>query len=222
MEELKNYIEQLKNQFTKMTDTNYCNLKTGEIFTLAEVNKYMTLKIEEFNIHRNAEVSFLARENGIEIEQRLINKRSNKKKKSKSKERFDRGEFNILYREEMVNFMALKLTLIEEGVFSRLCKFLHYPSNSVMINGNIPSIEILMNIMGIKERALRGHLKTLEQKEVIKLVNSGHKKVIYINPNYCASGKDLDIETLTMFGLVECDDRKIDEYLNMINEGGKN
>ena len=182
MKDLKEYIETLKEQFVQMTDTNYCNLTTGEVFTLAEVNKYMSRKIEEFNLMRNADVIRTARENGVEVEQRLINKRSKKKKSGKCKERYDKGDFNIIYREEMIGFMALKLTLIEEGVFSRLCKFLQYPTNCVMVNGNIPSIEVLMTIMDLKERALRGHLKTLEQKGVIKLVQSGHKKAIYVNP----------------------------------------
>ncbi len=213
MEDLKEYIENLKEQFVQMTDTNYCNLATGEVFTLAEVNKYMSKKIEEFNILRNADVLKTARENGIEVEQRLINKRSKKKKSGKCKERYDRGDFNIIYREEMINFMALKLTLIEEGVFSRLCKFLQYPTNCVVINGNIPSIEILTTIMDLKERALRGHLKTLEQKGVIKLIQSGHKKAIYVNPQYCSTGKDLDIDTLKMFNLIECDNEKVESYL---------
>lgn len=213
MEDLKVYIENLKEQFVQMTDTNYCNLATGEVFTLAEVNKYMSKKIEEFNILRNADVLKTARENGIEVEQRLINKRSKKKKSGKCKERYDRGDFNIVYREEMINFMALKLTLIEEGVFSRLCKFLQYPTNCVVINGNIPSIEILTTIMDLKERALRGHLKTLEQKGVIKLIQSGHKKAIYVNPQYCSTGKDLDIDTLKMFNLIECDNEKVESYL---------
>lgn len=213
MEDLKEYIEKLKEQFVQMTDTNYCNLTTGEVFTLAEVNKYMSRKIEEFNLMRNADVIRTARENGVEVEQRLINKRSKKKKSGKCKERYDKGDFNIIYREEMIGFMALKLTLIEEGVFSRLCKFLQYPTNCVMINGSIPSIEVLMTIMDLKERALRGHLKTLEQKGVIKLIQSGHKKAIYVNPQYCSTGKDLDIDTLKMFNLIECDDEKIESYL---------
>lgn len=212
MEELKKYIEELKSEFTEITNNNYCNLITGEIFTISEVNKYIAKKIEEFNILRNAEVSSIARENGIELEQRLINKRS-KRKTSKHKERYDGGDFNIIYRKEMENFMALKLTLVEEGVFSRLCKFLHYPTNCVMINDSIPSIETLMNVMDLKERALRGHLKTLEKKNVIKMIQFGHKKAIYVNPKYHATGKDLDIDTLIMFDLLECDDEKVSSYL---------
>ena len=212
MEELRNYIEDLKSKFVRMTDKNYCYLETGEVFTEAEVSKFITLKVEEYNINVLGKLKHEAFTNGIEIGQKITNKRS-KRKKSKCKVRYDIGEFNILYRGEMENFMGLKLTLIEEGVFSRLCKFLHYPTNCVMINDCIPSIEVLMTIMGLKERALRGHLKTLENKGVIKMVQVGHSKAIYVNPKYCATGKDLDIDTLKLFNLLECDDEKVNSCL---------
>jgi len=34
-----------------------------------------------------------------------------------------------------------------------------------------------------------------------------------INPEYYATGKELDIDTLKLFDLVECDDDKINENL---------
>lgn len=211
MEELRQYINDLNNEFADITGGNFCKLNSGEIFTKEEVNKYIAKKIEVFNIERQADVNSVARENGIELEQRLINKRS--KNKKKLKERYDGGDFNMLYRKEVDSIMAFKLTLVEEGVYSRLCKFIQYPTNCVMVNGQIPSIEILMNIMDLKERSLRGHLKTLCDKGLIKMVQCGHKKSIYVNPQYCASGKDLDIETLRMFNLIECDNEKVNSYL---------
>ena len=212
MEELRKYIEDLKSKFVRMTDTNYCYLETGEVFTEAEVNKYITIKVEEYNVNVLGKLKHEAFTNGIEVGQKITNKRS-KRKKNKCRAKYDIGEFNIMYRKEMENFMGLKLTLIEEGVFSRLCKFLHYPTNCVMINDCIPSIEVLMTIMGLKERALRGHLKTLENKGVIKMVQIGHNKAIYVNPKYCATGKDLDIDTLKLFNLLECDDEKVNSCL---------
>ena len=106
-----------------------------------------------------------------------------------------------------------KLTLVEKGFYSWVCDFVSYPTNCVIINDQVPTIETLTNIIGIKERALRGHLKTLESKGLIKLVQFGHKKAIYVNPRYYASGKDLDIETLRMFDLIECDENKINSYI---------
>ena len=45
------------------------------------------------------------------------------------------------------------------------------------------------------------------------MVQVGHSKAIYVNPKYCATGKDLDIDTLKLFDLLECDDEKINSYL---------
>ena len=213
MEDLKNYIEELNKMFMEITGGSYCNISTGEIFTQTEVKKFIGLKIEEFNIQRQAEVNLIAREQGIELDQKLINKRSKTKKGKKLKEHYDGGEFNMVYRKELENKMALKLTLVEKGFYSWLCDFVSYPTNCVMINEQIPTIELLTNIIGIKERALRGHLKTLQVKGLIKLIQFGHKKAIYINPRYYASGKDLDIETLRMFDLIEYDEDKIKSYI---------
>lgn len=213
MEELRQLIDKLNNEFVKTTGENYYKLDTAEEFTQTEVNKYISLKVEEFNLVRQAESNIVAREYGIETDQRIINNRSKKKKGKKLKERYDGGDFNMVYRKENDEFMGLKLTLIEEGVFSRLCKFIQYPTNCIMIEENIPTIEILMKIMDLKERTLRGHLKTLENKGVLKMIQFGHKKAIYINPKYVASGKDLDIETLRIFNLVECDEEKVNSYL---------
>lgn len=213
MEELRQLIDKLNNEFVKTTGENYYKLDTAEEFTQTEVNKYISLKVEEFNLTRQAESNVVAREYGIETDQRIINSRSKKKKGKKLKERYDGGDFNMVYRKENDEFMGLKLTLIEEGVFSRLCKFIQYPTNCIMIEENVPTIELLMKIMDLKERTLRGHLKTLENKGVLKMIQFGHKKAIYINPKYVASGKDLDLETLKIFNLVECDEEKINNYL---------
>ena len=213
MEDLRKYIGSLNESFVEIAGGSYCYISTGEIFTNSEVKKLIASKIEKFNLERQSEVNLIARENGIELDQLLVNKRSKAKKSKKVKEHYDGGEFNMVYRKELENKMALKLTLVEKGFYSWICDFVSYPTNCVIINDQVPTIETLTNIIGIKERALRGHLKTLESKGLIKLVQFGHKKAIYINPRYYASGKDLDIETLRMFYLIECDENKINSYI---------
>jgi DNA-binding transcriptional ArsR family regulator len=65
----------------------------------------------------------------------------------------------------------------------------------------------------MSDRNLRRYLKVLEDKNLIKFVQCGFKKAIVVNPEYYATGKDLDLETLKLFGLIECDDEKIESYL---------
>jgi hypothetical protein len=69
-------------------------------------------------------------------------------------------------------------------------------------------------IIGLTERSIISALGKLEVFDLIKRKQYGHKKAIYFNPYYYASGKDLDIEVITMFGLMECDDDKVNDYLS--------
>lgn len=122
-------------------------------------------------------------------------------------------EANFVFRESINCLVSMKLEVNEKLVYYVLRDFIAYPSNSVMINEQIPSFVELEVIVGIKERTIRKALKSLEIKGLIKLVQSGHKKAIYVNPAYYASGKELNIDVLEMFELVECDNRKVDAYL---------
>ena len=107
----------------------------------------------------------------------------------------------------------MKLSNNEKLVFYVLRDYIQYPTNCIVINDSIPSIKDLEPLVGLTERSMVGVLKSLEEKKLIKRVQSGHKKAIYVNPEYYASGKDLEIETLKLFGLLECDDTKIDQYI---------
>lgn len=78
-----------------------------------------------------------------------------------------------------------------------------------------PTFEALGKYIGISDRNLRKYIHKLEDVNLIKLVKVGYKKAIVFNPEYYATGKDLDIDTLRLFNLVECDDDKVNEYLNI-------
>lgn len=215
MEELKNYIENLNKEFVEIVGGSFCRVDTGEIFTNSEVNKYISIKIEDYKVKHNAELNKLAKDYGYEINQRLISNKTNIKTKNKKiKQRYDGGDFNIVYRKELEYKMSLKLKLVEKGVYSWICDLIAYPSNCVLINDEIPTMETLSNIIGIKSRSLREHLNTLEEKGLIKTIRIGNKRAIYVNPKYYASGKDLEMNTLKMFDLIDCDEEKVKEYLD--------
>lgn len=112
-------------------------METGEIFTKAEVTKFIKLKLEDYNKLYLASVRSEAFENGIELDQSLINSRSKKKKSNKVKDRYDGGDFNMIYRERLGDIVALKLNISEKGVYYSLGELLTYPTNTVMINGDI-------------------------------------------------------------------------------------
>lgn len=212
--ELKEYIQQLNSQFAEIQGGEYVFLETGEIFTKSEVTKYIKGKIEEFNIIVVAQLKNEALNNGVEIDQRLYNSRSKRKTTKKLKDRYDGGEFNIVYRERIGEIMR-KLNATEKGVWYSLGELATYPTNTVMIDGEIPSLEMLSEYVGMSDRNLRRYLKTLEDLDLIKSTQCGYRKAYVINPKYYATGKDLVLETLRLFDLIECDDNKVNEYLSM-------
>ena len=213
IQNISDYIKELNGQFIETIGGSYCKVSSGEIFTQTEVNKYVKLKIEEYTTLYMASVKHVANNEGIDLDQHLINSRSKKKTNKKLKERYDGGEFNMVYRERLGDIMALKLNATEKGVWYSLGELCTYPTNTVMIGGNIPSFDDIANYIGMSERNLRRYLKVLEDKNLIKLSQCGFKKSVVVNPEYYATGKDLDIETLKMFDLIECDDDKINQYL---------
>lgn len=213
MSEINEYIQKINKEFVEVVGGSFIRVDTYEMFTATEVKKYVQKKMELFN---QKNVAYSKKESlaafGIAPDQELKNRRS-KIKHTNNKSRHDGGEFNIVYRGELEGVLNMKLELNEKLVYYVLRDFIAYPSNCIMINEQIPTFEELEHIVGLKERTIRKVVKSLEEKGLIKLVQSGHRKAIYVNPAYYASGKDLYIETLEMFGLVDCDNLKIESYL---------
>jgi group I intron endonuclease len=123
-------------------------------------------------------------------------------------------DVNLVYRNKLDDLINMKLSRNEKLVYYVLREFVQHPSNCVMINNNIPTFKELEPLVSLTERSIRDCLKTLELKGLIKLVQSSHKKAIYINPEYYSTGKEISNETLQLFGLLEIDEEKINHYLN--------
>lgn len=214
--ELMDLVEQINGEFKEMIGNVFVRVDTGEIFTKPEVEKYIKKKIELFTSKQVNSIKQASQDIfGVKSDQRLINKK-NKKPKSNGKSKFDNGDFNIVYKNEtiLMELIKLKLEVNEKLVYYVLRDFIAYPSNCILINGEVPQMIDLEPLIGLKERTIRKALKGLEGKGVVKLLRSGVRKAIYFNPYYYASGKDLDINTLKMFELIECDDDKIEQYIN--------
>ena len=108
----------------------------------------------------------------------------------------------------------MKLTANEKLVYYVLRDFVQYPTNCVVIKDHIPTIRELEPLIGLTDRSIGDALISLENKGLIKRKQYGHRKAIYFNPYYYASGKDFELETLQMFDLIECDNEKVEQCLN--------
>jgi DNA-binding HxlR family transcriptional regulator/chaperonin cofactor prefoldin len=217
-ENIKQFLNKVDSEFIEIQGGSFVYLETGEFFTKAEHDKYIQRKLETYKTELFAEINLTIKtEKGIENEQALVNRRSKTPKKTKPKTRdiFDCGDkFNIVFRDRIEEVISMKLTANEKLTFYVLRDFAQFPTNCVIINEHVPSFKELEPLVSLSEKSIRTAVKTLEDKGLIKRFQYGHKKAIYINPQYYATGKELDLDTLKMFGLLECDDNKVEEYLN--------
>ena len=195
MSEMIEFVEKLNSEFINMVGGSYVSTKTGELFTQKELDKHIKDKVETFNIERFKESVAC----GVPLDQILMKKKPPKKE---TKTNYDGGEFNMVYRFRLEELLDMKLEVNEKLVYFVLRDFTVFPSNSIMINGQVPTFAELEPIIGLKERTIRKAVKSLEAKGLFKLKQSGHKKVIYVNPSYYATGKNLDIDTVKMFDLM--------------------
>lgn len=219
MQSIENFIKNTNGEFKEVIGGSFIKVETGEIFTQSEVLKYVQRKLEIFNAKTLQEHNDIAEKTfGIDSTQRLINKKSTKPKRNHNANKavYDgTGEngFSIVYRDKIKELNDMKLDKNEKLVYYVLRDFAQYPSNCVVINDSIPTFKELEPLISLTERTIRDSLKTLEIKNIIKLFQSGHRKAIYINPEYYATGKELNIDTLKMFNLLEIDEEKINSYL---------
>lgn len=210
---ITNFIRKEESKFINYGQGQYIELNTGEFFSETDYNSYLQKKLEQKKAELFAEANIVAmNEYGIENQQSIVVKKK-KKKKGKLKEKLDNGEFNIIYRTKIGEIIDMKLTNNEKLVYYILRDFIEYPTNCIMINNNIPTIKSLEPIVGLSERSIINAIKSLEEKNLFKRVQVGHKKAIYINPDYYASGKEIDIDTLKLFGLIKYDKDKVEKYL---------
>ena len=195
MSEMKDFVNEINSEFVNMVGGSYASIKTGEIFTQKELDKLVKSKVEAFNIERFKESVAC----GVPLDQILMKKKPPKKE---TKTTYEGGDFNIVYRFKLEELLNMRLEVNEKLVYYILRDFTVFPSNSIMINDKVPTFEELEPILGLKERTIRKAVKALELKGLFKLKQSGHKKVIYVNPEYYATGKNLDIDTVKMFDLM--------------------
>lgn len=211
---VREYIYQLESNFQEIQGGSFVDISTGEIITRSEHDKIIQINLEGFKCKILAEANQTAlNEFGIENTQKLTNSRNRKKKSNNTREKYDNGEFNIVYRNRIEGILKMKLNSNEKLVYYVLRDFIQYPTNFVIIADSLPTTKQLEKVIGLSEKSIISALKGLENKNLIKRKQVGHKKAIAVNPEYYASGKDLDIDTLAMFGLVNVREDVVDTYL---------
>jgi hypothetical protein len=211
------YFKELSKEFTSMVNGQYVKNDTGEIFTQAEITKYFKVKVDTYRADTVKDIDEKSNKTlGVVSDKVLVNKKTKKiKVKKVLKEYYSNGDFNMVYRPEVENVhIDMKLNSMERIVYLTLRDFVVYPSSCLMFRGEIPTMENMGFLTGLNEKTVRKALKSIEKRNLIKSVNIKYRKAIYFNPKYYSTGKNINKETLKMFGLLQLDDDKIREYLN--------
>ena len=203
MQEIEEILMGYKNEFIEMGNI-YVVKETAEIFTKAQRDEYLKKKAEivsaeMFHIAKSASEDLL----DIKTDQRILNQRSKKVDKKNKPKLVGGDSFIIIEKNKIQEVFDMKMTKNEKLTYLILCRLVDYPSNSVMVNGEIPTVKELEPLIELTEKSILSALKTLEEKNVLKRIQSGHKKLIILNPEYCTSGRDLDMSTYELFGLVD-------------------
>jgi hypothetical protein len=91
-----------------------------------------------------------------------------------------------------------KLSIISRGFIYTCLAYIHFPTNTLVIDGETPTNERICEKFGLGKTKLFEVYKELEKLEVIKRKKFNGQTIIYINPFLHSSGL-VDTETYNLF-----------------------
>ena len=179
----------------------WVNSETGETYATEEEKNKALSKEYDLEIYiRMQESKELAKqlESNYDTSTRMISKNS---KKTKKQDRL----FNIIDKKYFDEVMTnMKLSVMDRYILMMIHGIAAYPENDVAINGKTPSLAELAKYMDLSSKTLVASLKKLEEHNLVKREQDGHRKKIYLNPSLGGSSAKTDNisdTTLHMFGL---------------------
>jgi hypothetical protein len=166
---------------------------TGEVINKKEIKKAYQAELARQLLEHEMELNEINEHMGLRLVQ---DKRGN--------------DFHVLNVKEGFHFVKVfKVALREVLSVSKLSKaaksayldfeaYTNFPTNTVIVNGETPSTEVLCELLELKKSRLYDVLKELETADLVKRKKINGQLVIYINPYiYCCGLVDHD--TLEIF-----------------------
>ncbi|OPH61701.1 hypothetical protein BC351_00215 [Paenibacillus ferrarius] len=108
--------------------------------------------------------------------------------------------FNKVFRVDM-RWLLENVALSDRAqiFLFRFQHYLHFPSNSIVVNSEHPTVEKLGEMMGVKENVTRKTLNELEKQGIIKTQQIANRRIVYFNPFLISSGGIIDVDTYRLF-----------------------
>lgn len=172
---------------------NIVQVSTGEIVDLKEIKSAFEKNLcDEFiKTHQTALKA------GIELNIRLVkDKRGQQYFTTNVKENF---HFVKVFKVDVRDALEThNLSIFARGFLYTCLAYLHFPSNTLNINGQSPTNELLCEKLNVGKTKLYEIYKELEKYEIIKRKKINGQMVIYLNPFLHSCGL-VDIETYNLF-----------------------
>lgn len=183
----------MKSQYAYSGDNQIYDTSTGEILDKKELKLAAEIKIKETSRAITREMIDM----GIYLDVRVVRDTFGEEYNSINiKENY---EFNKIYRVELMKlFNEIQLDAISYAFLGRFTPCLHFPSNSLMLNGTHPSQVEMADAMGIGKTKLNEVLKQLEFYNIIKREKINGKLYIFFNPFLYSTGV-VSLDTVRLF-----------------------
>ena len=170
------------------------NTETGELINIKNLKQESNEEIQEaFNKYANKSYD-------------LDGKLDYELKKSKTGEQYlcvsiKPGYYytKVFRMDGMYLIEKVGISLDARGFVYTFSNHIYHPTNTIVVNGQNPSVLKMAEMCLIKDRKMGYILAELEKKEVIKRVKINGKLVIFFNPFLIASGGVVDAETYELF-----------------------
>jgi hypothetical protein len=109
-------------------------------------------------------------------------------------------EFIKCFRIELRELMQSKeISKNAKYFIGLLCPFIYFPINSILIDGQHPTKESLMELSELSIHPVQNALSELEKHEMVKRIRNGNTWTIYFNPFLICAGYGVDVETYNYF-----------------------
>jgi hypothetical protein len=174
-------------------DNQLIDIETGEIINTKDISKAHEKYLYEQFINSAAELNSI----GESIKVRIVKDRKGNVYHSYNvKEGY---HFVKVFKVDVRDMLETsKMSIIARGFIYSCLAYIHFPTNTIVFNGETPTNEKICEKFGIGKTKLFEVYKELEKLEVIKRKKFNGQTSIYINPFLHSSGL-VDTETYELF-----------------------
>lgn len=112
-----------------------------------------------------------------------------------------KGAFQQINQDSVQKLFENKIDIWSKGWIAQFTPYLAFPSNIIILNGKIPSVDDFAEAMNLKRNKMHEILKELKYYDVIHrdYIEDSTVMATYVNPYLYASGTAVEAKTVNLF-----------------------